>query len=99
MRVGAIPLLRERPRRRLRGHRRLRQGASSSPEFGEILGVHIAGTGASELINEAAVVMRMELTAFEVADMAHAHPTRSEAFMEAVAADALGRCVHLPSRG
>ncbi len=68
------------------------------PRFGEILGVHVAGTGASELINEAAVVMRMELTAFEVADTVHAHPTRSEAFMEA-AADALGRCVHLPSRG
>ena len=68
------------------------------PRFGEILGVHVAGTGASELINEAAVLMRMEITAFEVAETTHAHPTRSEALMEA-AADALGRCIHLPLRG
>ncbi len=68
------------------------------PRFGELLGVHIVGACASELINEAAILMRMEVTAFEIAEVAHAHPTRSEAFMEAVAA-ALGRCVHLPARG
>jgi dihydrolipoamide dehydrogenase len=65
---------------------------------GEMLGVHIAGAGASELINEAAALMRMEITAHELADTMHAHPTRSEALMEAAAA-ALGRCVHLPGAG
>lgn len=70
----------------------------ADPEFGEILGVHIAGTGASELINEAAVLMNMEVTAFEASGTVHAHPTRSEALMEA-ASDALGTCVHLPPRG
>jgi dihydrolipoamide dehydrogenase len=68
------------------------------PRFGELLGVHIVGGGASELINEAAILMRMEVTAFEIAEVAHAHPTRSEAFMEAVAG-AIGRCVHLPAQG
>jgi dihydrolipoamide dehydrogenase len=66
--------------------------------FGEILGVHITGHGASELVNEAAILMRMEVTAFEVAEVAHAHPSRSEAFMEAVTA-AIGQCVHLPAKG
>ncbi len=66
--------------------------------FGELLGVHIVGHGASELINEAAILMRMEITAFEISEVAHAHPTRSEAFMEAVAG-AIGRCVHLPAKG
>lgn len=65
--------------------------------FGELLGVHIVGHGASELINEAAILMRMEVTAYEISEVAHAHPSRSEAFMEAVAA-AIGRCVHLPSK-
>ena len=65
--------------------------------FGEILGVHITGHGASELINEAAILMRMEVTAFESSEGAHAHPSRSEAFMEAAAA-AVGRCVHLPAK-
>ena len=65
--------------------------------FGEILGVHIAGAGASELINEACALMRLEATAHEVIDVIHAHPTRSEALMEAAAA-ALGRCIHLPAK-
>jgi dihydrolipoamide dehydrogenase len=66
--------------------------------FGEMLGVHIVGPGASELINEASAVMRMEATAYELIDVVHAHPTRSEALMEAAAA-ALGRSIHLPARG
>ena len=67
------------------------------PRHGEILGVHIAGAGASELINEAAALMRLEATAHELADTMHAHPSRSEALMEAAAA-ALGRCLHLPGK-
>ncbi|MEI6875552.1 MAG: dihydrolipoyl dehydrogenase [Spirochaetota bacterium] len=66
--------------------------------FGELLGVHIVGRSASEIVNEAAILMRMEVTAFEIVEVAHAHPTRSEAFMEAVAA-AIGRCIHLPPKG
>ena len=61
--------------------------------YREIVGVHIYGTNASELINEAATLMEMEITAEELADMIHAHPTYSEALMEAAAAS-LGRCIH-----
>ena len=66
-------------------------------DYGEILGVHIAGLGASEIINEAASLMAMEVTAHEVAEICHGHPSVSEAFMEA-AADALGKCIHLPPK-
>jgi len=65
--------------------------------YGEILGVHIVGGMATEMIGEAVALMAMEITAHEAADIIHAHPSFSEAFMEA-AADALGRCIHLPPK-
>jgi dihydrolipoamide dehydrogenase len=61
----------------------------------ELLGVHIVGPTASELINEAAALMAQEITADELAETVHAHPTHAETLMEAAAA-ALGRCLHLP---
>ncbi|KUO68099.1 MAG: dihydrolipoyl dehydrogenase [Clostridia bacterium BRH_c25] len=64
-------------------------------KYGEILGVHIVGPGAAELINEAAVLMEMEITVHELSGTVHGHPTYSEAIMEA-AADCLGRSIHLP---
>ena len=66
-------------------------------KYGELLGVHIFGGAATEMIAEPASLMAMEITAHEVADIIHAHPTYSEAFMEACA-DALGRCIHLPPK-
>jgi dihydrolipoamide dehydrogenase len=66
-------------------------------KYGRIMGVHMAGQGASEIINEAAALMAMEITVHELADIIHGHPTVSEALMEA-AADALGRSVHLPPK-
>jgi dihydrolipoamide dehydrogenase len=66
-------------------------------KYGEILGVHMVCESATEMISEAAVLMEMEITAHEAADIIHPHPTFSEAFMEACA-DALGRCVHLPPK-
>jgi dihydrolipoamide dehydrogenase len=65
--------------------------------YGEVLGVHIAGPAAAELINEAAALMAAEVTANEIAGIIHAHPTFSEAFMEA-AADSIGECLHLPPK-
>lgn len=62
----------------------------------ELLGVQIIGPHASELINEAAALRAMEITADEWADIIHAHPTHSETLMEAAAA-VLGRCLHLPA--
>ena len=55
------------------------------------------GGDAAEMIAEAAAPLHAEVPADEIADMIHAHPTYSEAFMEACAA-ALGRCIHLPAR-
>jgi dihydrolipoamide dehydrogenase len=65
--------------------------------YGEVLGVHIVGPAAAEMINEAAALMAMEVTANEIAGIIHAHPTFSEAFMEA-AADSIGACLHLPPK-
>lgn len=66
-------------------------------KYSEILGVHIVGATAAEMIAEAVVLMESEITAEEAADIIHAHPTFSEAFMEACA-DALGRSLHLPPK-
>ena len=66
-------------------------------KYGEILGVHMVGHGVSEIINEAASLMAMEITAHELAEIIHGHPSVSEALMEA-AADALGKCIHLPPK-
>ena len=61
----------------------------------EILGVHIIGPQATDLIAEAALAMKMEATVEDLARTIHAHPTLSEAMMEA--AHALqGRAIHLP---
>ncbi len=54
--------------------------------YGEILGVHMVGTFATEMIVEAKTMMDMEITAYEVAEIMHPHPTWSEAFMKACAA-------------
>lgn len=66
-------------------------------KFGEILGVHIIGPTAAEIINEAAALMRMEITVNEVLKTIHGHPTFSEAFYEACA-DVLGEAIHLPKK-
>jgi len=59
-----------------------------------ILGVHIFGAEATELIGEAGLALSMRATPEEVARSIHAHPTRSEAMGEAALA-ALGRAIHL----
>lgn len=66
-------------------------------KYGEILGVHIIGPSASEIINEASSLMAMEITAYEASEIVHGHPTFSEALQEACA-DSLGRAIHLPKR-
>lgn len=55
----------------------------SESKYDEILGVHIIGPHATELIAEACVAMRLESTAEELGRTMHAHPTISEAVMEA----------------
>ncbi len=63
------------------------------PETGRILGVHIIGPSASELISEAVTIMAFAGSVEDVALTMHAHPTLSEAFKEAALA-ALGKAVH-----
>jgi dihydrolipoamide dehydrogenase len=63
-------------------------------ETGRILGVHIIGSHASELIGEATVAMQKRTTATELANTCHAHPTLSEALKEAAMA-AVGKPIHL----
>jgi dihydrolipoamide dehydrogenase len=61
---------------------------------GEILGVHILGAEATELIHEFAVGRTLEATLEEIIHTIHAHPTLSEAALEATL-DALGQAIHL----
>jgi len=66
----------------------------SEAKYDEILGVHIIGPHATELIAEACVAMQLESTAEELGRTMHAHPTVSEAVMEA-AEDVHGLAVHI----
>ncbi len=52
-------------------------------EFGEILGVHILGPQATELVHEAIVAMQSEATVESMRATIHAHPTLSEAVLDA----------------
>ena len=58
----------------------------SDAKTGEILGAHIIGSEATELIAEYGLAMELEATVEEVHQTIHAHPTLSEAVMEAAAA-------------
>jgi dihydrolipoamide dehydrogenase len=62
-------------------------------KYGEILGAHIIGAHATELIHELAVARENEFTVEEVDLAVHAHPTLSEAVAEA-ALDSLGKMIH-----
>jgi dihydrolipoamide dehydrogenase len=61
---------------------------------GEIAGVHIVGAEATELIHEFAVGRTLEATLEEIIHTIHAHPTLSEAALEATLA-ALGQAIHI----
>jgi dihydrolipoamide dehydrogenase len=63
-------------------------------KYGEILGAHIVGAHASEMIHELAVARENEYTVEEVDLAIHAHPTMSEAVAEA-ALDSMGRVLHV----
>ena len=63
----------------------------------ELLGVHIVGNGASDLISEAALAIEMGAVADDLRLTIHPHPTLSEALMEA-AAVALGEAIHVINR-
>ena len=66
-------------------------------EYNEILGVHILGPRATDLIAEAALMVGMEATAEDVIETIHAHPTLTEAVREAVLASE-GIAIHIPNK-
>lgn len=63
----------------------------------KVLGVHIIGSHATDLIHEAALAMKMGATAKDIAHTIHAHPTFSEAIMEA-SEDVHGQAIHIPKK-
>lgn len=66
----------------------------SDQKHGEILGAHLIGPGATELIAELTLGANMELTVKELMNTIHAHPTLSEGIMEAAAA-VLGEAINI----
>lgn len=62
--------------------------------YDELLGVHIIGPKATELIAEACLGMKLETTVEEIAHTIHAHPTLSEAMME-TAHGVYGEAIHI----
>jgi dihydrolipoamide dehydrogenase len=66
----------------------------SDAATGEILGVHIIGSEATELIAEYCLAIELEATVEDVHLAIHAHPTLSEALMEAAAATT-GEAIHI----
>jgi len=69
----------------------------SDARYGEILGVHIVGANATELVGEAVLAMQLEATAKELARSIRVHPTFSESVVDA-ARDAEGWALYLPKR-
>jgi len=65
----------------------------SDKKLGEVLGVQIIASNATDLIAEAAAFMSVEATVYDVARTVHAHPTISEVFLEA-GMDAGGKAIH-----
>jgi len=63
-------------------------------KYGELLGAHILGPDATELIAELVIAKRLETTGRELYRTVHAHPTLSEAVMEAAAA-AYGEAINI----
>ena len=63
-------------------------------DSGRVLGLHIMGPRASDLIAEGALAIQLGATAEDLAQTIHAHPTLPEAVMEAAKAAAFGEAIH-----
>jgi dihydrolipoamide dehydrogenase len=62
-------------------------------KYGEVLGVHMLGAHVTDMIHEAVVALKLEATLDYMVDTIHAHPTMSEAVLEAFE-DAQGHAIH-----
>ena len=65
----------------------------SDAKYGEVLGMHIIGPRATDLISEGALAIRLEATVDELISTIHSHPTVTETIREA-ALNAMGRAIH-----
>ena len=66
-------------------------------KYGEILGMHIIGPRATDLISEGALAIRLEATVDELISTIHSHPTVTETLREA-ALNVEKRAIHTPNR-
>lgn len=66
-------------------------------QYGEILGMHIIGPRATDLIAEGALAIAGEMTLDEIISTIHSHPTVTETMREA-ALQAEGRAIHTSNR-
>ena len=66
-------------------------------ETDRVLGMHICGARASDLVHEGALAIRMGATARQLGDMVHSHPTFAEGIGEA-AEDMSGKAIHVPGK-
>jgi dihydrolipoamide dehydrogenase len=64
-------------------------------ETDEILGVHMIGPRAADMIAEAVLAMEFKATAEDITRTSHAHPTFTEAFREAALAATGNRAIHI----
>lgn len=60
-----------------------------------VIGVHIIGEQAGNMIAEAAIAMEFSASAEDIARTCHAHPTHSEALKEAAMAASMGKAIHI----
>ena len=93
VRVGTFPF-RALARARMAGETDGFVKIVAEKKYDEILGVHIIGPRATELVSEAVMALRMEVTVEELIKTIHAHPTMSEAVGEAAHA-AHGAAIHI----
>ena len=66
----------------------------SDNQYGEVIGVHIISTDASNMISKAVAIMQLEGTVYDLARTIHPHPTFSEALVEA-AYGAIDKPIHM----
>ncbi len=93
VRIGSFPF-RALARARMAGETDGFVKIVAEKKYDEILGVHIIGPRATELVAEAVLALRMEVTVEELIKTMHAHPTMSEAVGEASHA-AHGAAIHI----
>lgn len=93
VKIGSFPFAAS-GKARILGHTEGIVKIVSDAKYDEILGIHIIGPRATELIAEGCVALRGELTTEELVHTIHAHPTLSESVMEA-AHSVLGHAIHI----